>query len=80
MSDEFEFPGRTFGEGPNTRLTCFNKNYYTNEAQHLYSCDNSYTKNDGELVILTRAANTNIIGFDKVTKKAFVIQSNYFPP
>ena len=72
MSDEFEFPGRTFGDGPNTRLTCFNKNYYTNEAQHLYSRENPYTKNDGELVILTKASDTKIIGFDKVTKKTFL--------
>ena len=64
MSDKFEAPGRNFGDGYNIHWTEIHKNDYTNNAQQFYSSDNYYTNNDGDLVILTQAANTGIIGFD----------------
>ena len=73
MSDNFEAPGRTFGGGYNPRWTALHKNHYTNDAQHFYFRDNTYTKNYDKLVILAKAADTDIVGFDKVTKKAFAI-------
>ena len=77
MLDNFETPGRTFGDGSNTRWTDLHNNYYTNYDQHFYSCDNAYTNNYGDLFILTKVANTNIIGFDEVTKKS-VRYMNHF--
>ena len=69
MSYKFQAPGRTFRNGSYPRWTSLNKNDYTNEDQHFYSHDNAYTNNDGELYILTKASNTDIIAFDEVTKK-----------
>ena len=79
MSDEFGSPGPTFRDGSDPRWTDLHNNIYTNNTQHFYSCDNDYTKNDGDLVILTEAADNDIIGFDEDTKKAFVIKSTSDP-
>ena len=79
MLEKFEAPGRTLRYGSDPHWTALHNNYYTNDAYHFYSHDNSYTDNYGELVILTKAANTDIIGFEEVTKKAFVIQSTSAP-
>ena len=80
MSDEFEAPGRNFGDGSNPHWTDLHKNDYTKDAHRFYSRDNDYTKNYGDLVILNKAANTGIIGFDKVTKKASTIRITSAPP
>ena len=79
MPDEFESPGRTFRDGSDTCWTALHKNDYTKEAQKLYSRDNNFTNNDGELIILTEVADTDIIGFEEVTNQAFAIQSTSNP-
>ena len=53
ISDEFEAPGHTFGYSSYLCWTPIHNNYHTNNTQHFYSRDNSYTKNDVEMVILT---------------------------
>ena len=71
MSNEFEAPGRTFGKGSNPLWNYLHKNDSTNDAQSFYSRGNAYTNNYYELVILTKASNTDTIGFDEVTQKTF---------
>ena len=74
MSDDFEAPGLTFGEGSYPRCTALHKDYYTNSNKHFYYHDNTYTNNYGKLVILTESAYTETIRFEEVTKKLFLIQ------
>jgi beta-glucan synthesis-associated protein KRE6 len=69
FSDEFNAPGRTFHDGTDPRWTALDKNDYTNNAQHYYSPKNAYTNDDGELVIETEAADTDVIGFNDVKRK-----------
>jgi len=69
FSDEFNTPGRTFHDGEDPKWTAMEKNDYTNDAQHYYAASNVYTNDDGELVIKTEAADTEIIGYSDVKKK-----------
>lgn len=69
FSDEFNTPGRTFHDGQDPKWTAMEKNDYTNDAQHYYSASNVFTNDEGELVIKTEAADTEIIGYSDVKKK-----------
>lgn len=69
FSDEFNTPGRNFADGTDPRWTALDKNDYTNNAQHYYSPSNAYTNEDGELVIETEAADTDVIGYNDVKRK-----------
>ena len=69
FSDEFNTPGRSFGDGTDPRWTALNKNDYTNNALHYYSPKNAYTNDEGELVIETEAADTEVIGYDDVKRQ-----------
>lgn len=69
MSDEFNTPHRTFEDGVDPKWTAIEKNDYTNDALHYYSAANVETNEDGELVITTEAAETEVIGFDDVNMK-----------
>jgi beta-glucanase (GH16 family) len=69
FSDEFNVPHRKFGDGSDPRWTALEKNDYTNDAQHYYSADNAYTDTDGNLVIKTEAADTEVVGFNDVKFK-----------
>jgi len=61
FSEEFNVPGRSFGDGKDPRWTALEKNDYTNDALHYYSTDNAVTNEDGELVITTEAVDVNIV-------------------
>jgi len=69
FSDEFNAAGRTFHDGQDARWTAMNKNDYTNNAQHYYSPNNAFTNANGELVIQTEAADTEVIGYDDIKRK-----------
>jgi beta-glucanase (GH16 family) len=69
FSDEFNTAHRTFEDGSDPRWTAMNKNYYTNDALHYYSPDNVRVNEEGELVIHTEAADTDVVGFDDVNRK-----------
>lgn len=69
FSDEFNTAGRTFHNGRDPRWTALDKNDYTNNALHYYSPKNAFTNENGELVIQTEAADTDVIGFDDVKRK-----------
>ena len=77
MSDEFNVPGRTFGDGSDPKWTALDKNDYTNDALHYYSSDNARTDENGDLIIKTEAKDTSVVGFNdvkgvkEVTKKHF---------
>ena len=77
MSEKFETPGCTFGEVSNHRWTDLYKNGYTIDANHFYYRGNAYTKNDDELVILTKIDNTDLIEFDEFIRKRFC-ETNHF--
>jgi len=64
FSDEFNTPGRTFGDGKDPRWTALDKNDYTNAALHYYSPDNARTNDEGELVIQSQPKNTEVVGFN----------------
>lgn len=66
FSDEFNTPNRTFGDGTDPRWTALDKNDYTNDALHYYTPDNVRTNEEGQLVIVSEAADTDIVGFDDV--------------
>lgn len=69
FSDEFNTPYRSFADGVDPRWTALDKNDYTNDALHYYSPNNVVTNDNGELVITTEAADTDVIGFDDVKRK-----------
>jgi len=69
FSDEFNTPGRTFGDGNDPRWTALDKNDYTNNALHYYSPANAFTNEDGELIVKTEAADTEVIGYNDVKRK-----------
>jgi len=69
FSDEFNTPGRSFEDGTDPRWTALNKNDYTNDALHYYNPNNVKTNEQGELVIRSEAADTEVIGFDDVKLK-----------
>jgi beta-glucanase (GH16 family) len=66
FSDEFNTAKRQFGDGKDPRWTAMEKNDYTNDALHYYTAANVRTNQDGELVITSEAADTDIVGFDDV--------------
>jgi len=66
FSDEFNTPGRTFEDGTDPRWTALDKNDYTNDALHYYTPENVVTNQEGELVIRSEVADTDVIGFDDV--------------
>eukprot|EP00565_Helicotheca_tamesis_P009340 CAMPEP_0185734316 /NCGR_PEP_ID=MMETSP1171-20130828/22123_1 /TAXON_ID=374046 /ORGANISM="Helicotheca tamensis, Strain CCMP826" /LENGTH=636 /DNA_ID=CAMNT_0028404277 /DNA_START=32 /DNA_END=1942 /DNA_ORIENTATION=- len=65
MSDEFELPGREFGDGKDPKWTALEKNDYTNDALHYYAEENVRTDNNGDLVITTKIGNTDVVGFNE---------------
>jgi len=65
MSDEFDVPGREFGDGKDPKWTALDKNDYTNDALHYYAEGNVRTNEDGELVISTEVGDTDVVGFDE---------------
>jgi len=69
FSDEFNTPGRSFGDGNDSRWTALDKNDYTNDALHYYSPNNVATNEEGQLVITSEAADTDVIGFDDVKRE-----------
>jgi beta-glucan synthesis-associated protein KRE6 len=69
FSDEFNTPHREFHDGADPRWTALDKNDYTNDALHYYSPSNARTNEHGELVIASRAQDTNVVGFDDVNRK-----------
>ena len=69
FSDEFNTPGRTFEDGSDPKWTSIEKNDYTNDAQHYYAASNVFTNANGELVLRTEAADTDIVGFNDVKRK-----------
>jgi hypothetical protein len=69
FSDEFNVPGRTFEDGTDPRWTAMEKNDYTNDALHYYAASNAVTDNEGNLVITTEAADTDVVGFDDKKRK-----------
>jgi beta-glucan synthesis-associated protein KRE6 len=69
FSDEFNLPGRSFHDGRDPRWTALDKNDYTNNAQHYYSPMNAYTNENGELIIKTEAADSEVIGYDDVKRE-----------
>jgi len=69
FSDEFNTPHRTFEDGSDPRWTALDKNDYTNDALHYYTPKNAKTNEQGELVIVSEAADTEIVGFDDVKLK-----------
>ena len=66
FSDEFNVAHREFYDGADPRWTAMDKNDYTNDALHYYSPQNVRTNEQGELVITSQAADTDIVGFDDV--------------
>ncbi|KAL3944530.1 MAG: hypothetical protein SGBAC_001398 [Bacillariaceae sp.] len=77
FSDEFNTPGRTFEDGADPRWTALEKNDYTNDALHYYSQSNAKTDEDGNLVIKTEAANTDVVGFDDITTEKFRVTKHF---
>ena len=69
FSDEFNAPHRTFEDGSDPRWTALDKNDYTNDAQHYYSPRNARTDSGGNLVITTESADTDVVGFNDVTRE-----------
>lgn len=69
FSDEFNTPGRSFTDGKDPRWTAMDKNDYTNNALHYYAPEKAYTNDEGELIIETEAADTDVVGFDDVKRK-----------
>lgn len=69
FSDEFNTPHRNFADGHDPKWTALEKNDYTNDAQHYYSTENAYTDTQGNLVIRSEAADTDIVGFNDVKQK-----------
>ena len=69
FSDEFNAPHRTFEDGSDPRWTALDKNDYTNDAQHYYSPRNAKTDSHRNLVITTESANTDVEGFNDVTRE-----------
>lgn len=69
FSDEFNTPFRTFEDGSDPRWTALEKNDYTNNALHYYSSKNAYTNEDGQLVIVSEPADTDVVGYDDVKRK-----------
>jgi beta-glucanase (GH16 family) len=78
FSEEFNTPGRSFADGSDPRWTALEKNDYTNDALHYYSASNAATNKDGELVITTDAADTDIIGEDEDDPKKKVRKTKHF--
>jgi beta-glucan synthesis-associated protein KRE6 len=66
FSDEFNTANREFYDGADPRWTAMDKNDYTNDALHYYSPRNARTNTQGELVITSEAADTEVVGFDDV--------------
>jgi len=77
FSDEFNTPGRTFGDGKDPRWTALDKNDYTNDALHYYSPDNAVTNDDGWLVIKTEPADTEVVGFDDVKRENTIVTKHF---
>jgi hypothetical protein len=77
FSDEFNTPNRSFEDGNDPRWTAMEKNDYTNDALHYYSAKNVATNENGELVIKTEAADTEIVGFDDVKRKDTQITKHF---
>ena len=69
FSDEFNTPFRTFEDGSDPRWTALEKNDYTNDALHYYTTENAATNSQGQLVITTEAADTDVIGYDDVKRE-----------
>mmetsp|Transcript_18812 Transcript_18812/g.33884 ORF Transcript_18812/g.33884 Transcript_18812/m.33884 type:complete len:682 (-) Transcript_18812:178-2223(-) len=77
FSDEFNAPHRTFEDGKDPRWTALEKNDYTNNAQHYYTEKNAYTDTEGNLVIKTEAADTEVVGFNDVKRKKEKIKKHF---
>ena len=77
MSDEFNTPDRSFEDGADPMWTSLDKNDYTNDALHYYSSLNARTNEKGELVIVTEAADTNILGYNDVQKKKEIVTKHF---
>jgi beta-glucanase (GH16 family) len=69
FSDEFNTPGRTFEDGADPRWTALEKNDYTNDALHYYTVENVATNEHGDLVIISEANDTEVVGFNDVKGK-----------
>lgn len=78
FSEEFNVPGRTFGDGSDPRWTALEKNDYTNDALHYYSAANAATNEDGELVITTEAVDTDILGQNDEDPKKKLHEKKHF--
>lgn len=77
MSDEFNVPGRTFRDGEDPMWTALNKNDFTNDALHYYDHNNIQTNEDGELEILTEAADTKFIAWDDAAMRNTHVEKHF---
>lgn len=78
FSEEFNVPGRSFGDGNDPRWTALEKNDYTNDALHYYSAANAKTNENGELVITTEAIDTEILGQDDEEPEKKIVEKKHF--
>jgi hypothetical protein len=77
FSEEFNVPGRTFEDGKDPRWTALEKNDYTNDALHYYTVENAVTDDEGNLVIKTEAADTDVVGFDDIQGKKTKVTKHF---
>jgi beta-glucanase (GH16 family) len=77
MSDEFNTADRSFEDGSDPKWTALDKNDYTNDALHYYSSLNARTNDKGELVIVTEAADTDILGYNDVERKKETVTKHF---
>ncbi|VEU45172.1 unnamed protein product [Pseudo-nitzschia multistriata] len=78
FSEEFNVPGRHFGDGNDPRWTALEKNDYTNDALHYYAASNAVTDENGELIITTEAVDTDIITQDDDHPKKKIRKTKHF--
>ncbi len=77
MSDEFNTPGRSFGDGDDPIWTALHKNDYTNSALHFYSKDRVTTTEDGFLKISTTNEDVNVPYWDDKSRSVKRLKKNY---
>ncbi len=76
MSDEFNAPGRSFGDGDDPIWTAMHRNDYTNAALHFYSKDHVTTEN-GFLKILTTNEDVNVPYWNDESRSVKYMKKTY---
>lgn len=76
FSDEFNDPGRSFGDGSDTRWTAEDRPAVVNAALHYYNSSKAITTDDGAMALQTTREDSNWVEYDS-TGREFYFQRDY---